>query len=126
MKRLWIAIGILAVVLSLCIAALVYQRRQVFILIAHLENVIAAYENGMAEEAYLLAVDLMHEYDERTRLFPYFLNHNDLTGCRESVVLLPSILRDGDAQEFRMESARCRAQLEFLLSIETPTAQNIF
>lgn len=125
MKRLWIAVGILAVVLTLCITTLIYQRRQITILLAHLDNVIAAYEDGVPEYAYTLAINLTQEFDDRTRYFPCFLSHNDLSGCREAIVILPSILREKNAEEFRMESSRCRAQLEFLLGIETPTLQNI-
>lgn len=125
MKRLWIAGGIFAAIIILCVTTLYHQQRQVQTLLTRLDDVIAVYDSGDADSAYILAEELQEDFDRRTRLFPCFMSHNDLAGCRESVVLLPAILREGNPEEFRMEAARCRAQFERLLTVETPSLQNI-
>lgn len=125
MKRLWLAGGIFAVILALCLSTLLYQQKQVDILLEGLDGVIAAFDDGDNTRAYTLAQTLKKEYEQRTRLFPCFMAHGDLIECRESLSLLPSILKDGDAEEFHMESTRCRIMLERLAASELPTVQNI-
>ncbi len=125
MKRLWLAGGIFAAIVTLCISTLLYQQRQVDILLDELDSVVAAFDDGDNARAHTLAQKLEKEYEHRTRLFPCFMAHGDLIECRESLSLLPSILKDGDAEEFHMESTRCRIMLERLAASELPTWQNI-
>lgn len=125
MKRLWLAGGIFAVILALCLSTLLYQQRQTDMLLDNLDAVLTAYDNGEDKRAYELALALEDEYSRRTRFFPCFMAHGDLIECRQSLAMLPSILKDGDAEEFHMESTRCRIQLERLATSELPTLQNI-
>ncbi len=125
MKRLWLAGGIFAVILTLCLSTLLYQQKQTDMLLDDLDAVIAAYDSGEDKRAYELAVALDSDYSRRTRFFPCFMAHGDLIECRQSLAMLPSILKDGDAEEFHMESTRCRIQLERLATSELPTLQNI-
>jgi hypothetical protein len=125
MKRLWLAVGIFAAILALCLTSLIHQRRQINILLEELDAVIAAFEEGDAEHALLLSHTLEDDFAYRTRYFPVFMAHDNLAECRESLALIPSILKDGDAEEFHMESTRCRVMLERIASSELPTLQNI-
>lgn len=125
MKRIWLAVGILAAILTLCVSTLFHQRRQLDRLTDDLDEVISAFESGDDARAYDLAVTLEKDYLHRTRLFPLFMAHGDLIECGESLALLPSILKDGNTEEFHMESTRCRVQLERLAKSELPTLKNI-
>ncbi len=125
MKRLWLAGGLLAAVVALCAGTLYFQHRQVTGLLGALDAVETAYAADDPALAHTLATRLCVRYDRDTALFPCFMSHSDLVGCRESVRLLPSILKDGNAEEFHMEVARCRAQLEQLIRLELPSWQNI-
>ncbi len=125
MKRIWLALGIFSVILTLCILSLTYQQRQVNVLLDELETVVTVYNTGDTQRAHALALELEQEYTRRTRLFPLFMAHGDLMECREGLALLPSILKDGDTEEFHMESTRCRIQLEKLAKSELPILQNI-
>ena len=125
MKRLWLAGGIFAAILTLCVSTLLYQQRQIDLLLDDLDAVVSAYDIGEDAHAYDLALTLEKDYSFRTRLFPLFMAHGDLIECRESLSLLPSILKDGDTEEFHMESTRCRIMLERLAASELPTLQNI-
>ena len=125
MKRLWIAVGIFTVIITLCVTAFYHQRRQIQALLTELDGVVAAFDSDNLENAHGLAVALAEDFEHRTRLVPYFMSHGDLNNCHESVLLLAAILEDNDAEEFRMESARCRAQLTQLLKKESPTLKNI-
>lgn len=125
MKRLWLAGGIFAAILTLCISTIVYQQRQIDVLLDGLDAVISAYDDADNTRAYDLARTLEEDYERRTRFLPCFMAHGDLIECRESISLLPSILQDGDAEEFHMESTRCRIMLKRLAASELPTLQNI-
>ena len=125
MKRLWLAVGIFTAIIVLCVTTLIYQRRQINRLLDNLDTVIAVFDSGDDERAYDLAVTLEVHFSSRTRFFPLFMAHGDLVECRESFALLPSILMDGDVEEFHMESTRCRIQLERLSKSELPTLENI-
>lgn len=125
MKRLWLAIGIFVAIIALCVTTLVHQRRQIDRLQNELDEVISTYNDGDNVRAYDLAVALEKDYTHRTRFFPLFMAHGDLIECRESFALLPSILQDGDTEEFHMESTRCRILLERLVKSDLPTLQNV-
>ena len=125
MKRLWLAGGIFAAIIALCLTSLFYQRRETKALLEDLDTVIAAYNAGEQQRAYELASELDDSFEQRTRFFTYFMAHGSLNECRESLALLPSILEEDNAEEFRMESARCRVQLERLAISELPILENI-
>ncbi len=125
MKRLWLAGGIFAAILALCLSFLLYQQRQVDALLADLDGVITAFDSGDTDRAHALSRSLEDTFDRRTRYLPCFMAHGDLIECRESLALLPSILKDGDAEEFHMESTRCRRILERIVTSELPSLQNI-
>ena len=125
MKRLWLAGGIFAVILTLCLTSLLYQQRQIDALLSELDTVITAFDGGDDDLAYTLSRSLEEEFAHRTRYFPLFMAHGDLIECRECIALLPSILKDGDAEEFHMESTRCRMILERIALSELPSIQNI-
>jgi hypothetical protein len=126
MKRLWLAVGIFLISGALCILTLLYQQRQLHILQTELENVIDTFDNGDTARSYTLATALAEDYQRRTRAFSLFMAHEELHTCREALAVLPSILRDGDAEEFHMESTRCRILLEQLATSELPSLQNVF
>lgn len=62
----------------------------------------------------------------RTRLFPCFMSHADLSGIEETVAVLPAVAAGGDEDELRQAVALCRAQLERLRTTELPIWQNVF
>ena len=126
MKRLWISAALFAAVCGLCVASLLYQRTQVRALLSLLDTADQCYEQHDYPGALDAAEHLRDEYDRRTKLFSCFISHNDLTASRETVAVLPATLRLREPDEFPVESARCRAQLEKLYSIELPTLPNIF
>ncbi len=125
MKRLWLAIGILAAIVTLCLSSILYQQRQTSKLLEQLDSVITAFDNRQTDHAYALAVVMKNDYQHHERLFSCFMAHDDLVECRESLALLPSLLRDGNAEEFHIESVRCRIHLQHLSDSELPTLQNI-
>ncbi len=125
MKRLWLAGALFGAVILVCITAAGHRQQQTGALLAILDTVDEAVANEDIHAAHALAQSLCDEFHRRTVLFPCFMSHDDLSACRESIQLLPSILKDGNAEEFHMESARCRYHLNQLITEELPLWRNI-
>lgn len=125
MKRLWIALILFALVGGLCTFSVIYQRRQIDALLTELDRLETVYEQGNTVESHRLATDLQMAYHRRTALFPCFISHDDLANSQETVATLPASLKEDNPEEFLLETARLRAQLEWLLEVDSPTWENV-
>ncbi len=125
MKRLWLAVGVLVAAISLCAVTQRYQHVQIDALSAQLDLLETAVRTDGTENTVGLAQQFLAEYEQRTRLFPCFMSHNDLSGCYETVAALPTLLETGHTEEVYQEISRCRAQLKRLREVEAPSLQNV-
>ena len=125
MKRLWIAIALFALVGGLCTFSAVYQQRQIATLLDKVEQLETACHQGDISACRQLAEELQQEYTRRTILFPCFISHDDLADSLVTVATLPASLQEDDCGEFLLETARLRAQLTWLLEVDSPTFKNI-
>ncbi len=126
MKRLWLAAALAGLVVGLCALSLTCQRRQVTVLLEELTRVEEVYRAEGADAAQPLAQQFSEDYTRRTRLFPYYISHDDLIDGQECAAVLPVILSSEAQEEFPVEAARCRTQLKKLLALETPAPENVF
>lgn len=125
MRRLWVALILFATVTGLCTFSVVYQRRQIDALLSGLERLETVYGQGDLAESRRLAADLQTDYHRRTALFPCFISHDDLADSQGTVATLPAALEEDNPEEFLLETARLRAQLEWLLEVDSPTWENV-
>lgn len=125
MKRLWIALSLFALVGGLCAFSVLYQQRQIGSLLEKLDELEVAYIQKDSEESRQLAMALQQEYDRCTALFPCFISHDDLADSRGTVATLSASLKEDNPEEFLIETARLRAQLEWLLEVDSPTWKNV-
>ncbi len=125
MKRLWLAVILLGFAVTLCIGSQLYQHRQMDILLAQLDELDKSYAAGDISRTTQIARQLAEEYRQRTALMDCYIAHGDLADSRETAALLPSILEQDNREEFLMETARLREQMEHLRGIEHPTFRNI-
>ena len=126
MKRLWVAVALLGVAISLCVSASLYQHRHIDRMLGTLDRLEAAYAAGDSPEAQRLARQLAEEYKAVGRVLYCFIAHSDLAESQETVTLLPALLQQGGRQEeLGMEIARLREQLLHLREIDDPLWQNI-
>lgn len=125
MKRLLIAAGLLIVVIVACILSNRSLQSNTDYLLRSLDEMQDTFESGDKEGALRLAEQFAEEFPERTRTFPFFLHHEDVTAIEETAVTLPIMLQAGDEEHFPSEIARCRLQLEKLNDLELPIPENI-
>ena len=125
MKRLIIAVIILAGVAVVSILSLNVQLSNTEYLLGELGELQQAYDEGNRELCLTLSTEFVKTFESRTRIFPLFMRHADIGAIRESVAPLPVMLREGDDGHFAAQLEICRIQLETLYESETPTLQNI-
>lgn len=125
MKRITVALSLLAIIGVLCGVTLSAQRRAVDDL---LDDIDAIQQTFPADEKETLRQtrQLVEDFRTKTRFFPLFMHHSDLSKIEETAVMLPVMLETGEEEHFQAELARCRNMLEKLAELEIPTLENIF
>lgn len=125
MKRLIIAVIILAGVAVVSILSLNVQLSNTEYLLGELEEIQQAYDEGNRELCLTLSTEFVKTFESRTRIFPLFMRHADIGAIRESVAPLPVMLRRGMTDTSPAQLEILPYPLETLYESETPTLQNI-
>ena len=125
MKRLWVAVTLLALAAGLCVGASLYQHHCIDQMLNTLDLLERAYSAEQKQSALALARQLVKDYQQAGRLLYCFIAHSDLAESQETIALLPALLQEGKQEEFQMELARLREQLRYLRDIDDPLPQNI-
>lgn len=124
MKRLWIAVALLAVVATLCVITHLYQHHRIDEMLHHLDRLETLYRQGdptAADEA-----EEFHQlYGQVCNRISSYVPHGELRESRETAALLATLMRDGNEEECYMELARMRAQLEGLRRVDDLILHNI-
>lgn len=125
MKRVWIAVALLAVVVGLCGAGTLYRHRQTEGLLSTLDQLERAYTRDDMADAQRLATELVHRYERISDVLLCYTAHGDMAESMETVRLLPTLLEQGGGEELSMEIARLREEWSHLKAIDDPTMWNI-
>lgn len=125
MKRIVVAVTFLAIIGVLSSVTLSMQRTAVNELLDSID-VIQQTLPADEEEALRQTNRLVEDFHNKTRYFPLFMRHSDISKIEETAVILPVMLQTGEAEHFQAELARCRNMLEKLSELEIPTWENIF
>ena len=126
MKRIYIALSLLAVITVSCIGTLFLEKRQLQEMIDMTLTMETLCREGNKTEALKVADTLHQEFDGRTHTFALFLRHNELREIEESILLLPLYLAMEENDHFLAEVARCRLFLQKQMEMDIPSLQNIF
>lgn len=125
MKRVILALVLLAVVAGLCGLSLHTQVSSTGYLLTMTDKLEEAYRTGDMEECQRLARQFTEDFREQTRYFPFFMRHGDIWAIEDTVIALPVYLETEDLQHFLSELIKCRSQLEKLYQLELPLPENI-
>lgn len=126
MKRLIVAVAILLSVIILCTFTLNLQSKNIHYLINMIDEIQQSYDQGDLGKCVEVSDRFADEFETRTRFFPFFMRHSDVTKIEETAVTLPIMLESDDTDHFIVELTKCRIQLEQLSKLEKPTLENIF
>ena len=125
MKRILIALALLAAVAALCITCQITLTQQTRALIRQIDTIQTHYDAGDLPSSRAETTRYAEEAAHHTRWFPLFLRHAELISIEETATQLTAILEAGDDKRFPAELARCRRQLTCLLEMERPTWENL-
>ena len=125
MKRIRIAVGLLAVVIALSIGALVLQNRATGRLIDACNELVDIYQRGDVDECRRKAQELSENMDKEMRWFPFFLAHDRMEIIFQQAGALPYLVNDDDPADFFAALASIRVQLRVLMDNEWPIPDNI-
>ena len=126
MKRIWIALALLAVTLAICFFTQSFQHRQMDRMLEILDRLEAAYSADDIPLAAAIAEEFNSRYQRIADIMDGYVAHDDLAESRETAAILPALLRQGGEEELHMELARIREQLRHLRIIDDPLPENIF
>ena len=125
MKRIWIALALLAVTLAMCFLTQMFQHRQMSRMLEALDRLEDVYNAGDRADATKIAEEFNRRYQRITGIMDSYVAHNDLAPSRETAALLPVLIRQGGEEELQMELARLREQISHLQNIDDPLPENI-
>lgn len=125
MKRVGIAIALLAVVVFLSGGALLLQNDATDRLIASCDELVTLYQSGDVNACRDAARKLSNNLEENMRWFPFFLKHERMESIFQQAGSLPYLVSDDDPADFFSTLAAMRVQLEILMDNEWPTPENI-
>ena len=125
MKRIWIALILLGMVLAVCGGGRLYLHRQTDRMLDVLDRLEVAYNQGDTVAAARIAEEYSRTCRQITNVMDCFVPHDEVSPCRETAALLPALIRQGGEEELRMELARMREQLWHLMQVDDPLWGNI-
>ncbi len=125
MKRLTLAILLLAALCGGCLANAHHARRMTGTMIGQLQQAQRLVEAGQWQEAEGLTERAVRCWGEH-RFYRYvMLNHNDTDQIARGLSAVSSALAQHDQEQYSAACARLMLQLHFLSEMEQPTLTNI-
>lgn len=125
MKRVWIAVALLAAVAALCVGSLIWQMRA----LNRLENTLVQAVK-LVEQRDINAVKAVEAFTEDCLVvaerMTYLSRHVDGYPLKESASLLPILLHAEDRNHFFAEAERAAFYIRELRRAEKPLFGNIF
>ena len=125
MKRVWIAIALLLIVVGLSGGALWIQHRATDHLIASCDALVNLYQQGKLEQCRQSAKELSDDLEKHMRWFPFFLKHERMESIFQQAGTLPYLVNNDEAADFFSSLTVMRVQLAILMDNEWPTPENI-
>lgn len=125
MKRLYIAVALLAAVITLCTLVHWRHHRRLDEMTSTLDHIEDLYRSGDTAAALQMAETFAEEYRQFSNRISFYVAHGEVRQSQETAALLPTLLRKGGDEELAMEIARLRSQLQYLRQVDDPIPQNI-
>lgn len=125
MKRTLIALGITALLITLCLVS----HRSLQKKADGLDRALTRLETLYTEDISAClreAETLRDDFETESRWLPYFLPHETIHQIEESLALFPVLLREEGGSRFCSEVVRCRLLIKDMYATELPLGKNVF
>ena len=123
MKRLYIAVALLAAVAALCLFSHRYQHRQIDRMLDALDRIETLARDG-DKDAVSVAEEFAAAYRRVSDRISCYVPHGELRESRETAAILPALLEENQADVYA-EIDRLRSQLRYLQQVDDPLLRNI-
>ena len=125
MKRIWIAITALVIIVGLCIGEIIWISNVTDNIKTQMDSVNELVSDGNIEEAKSLSEEILDEWDNIHNKLAVFIDHNSLEGIDQSMDVIDTCLVTNNIPQFYIEVAKIDALLEDLTDTEMPSLYNI-
>ena len=125
MKRIWIAITALVIIVGLCIGEIIWISNVTDNIKTQMDSVNELVSDGNIEEAISLSEEILDEWDNIHNKLAVFIDHNSLEGIDQSMDVIDTCLVTNNIPQFYIEVAKIDALLEDLTDTEMPSLYNI-
>ena len=126
MKRLWIALALLALVLVTCIIGISYTQKITSEMTQTVEKAKDAQKRGDVNAAYQLSTTAKNNWREAHRVLCVYMVHSDLEEIDQTLAVLPELCQNGAKDSFLSECDRGLTLLSSLNESVSPSIENIF
>ena len=125
MKRIYVAWGMLALVILACVLGLWYANTASRGMSQRLESISEATKNGDLPHAYALSREAEQEWGRVHRWLCLFLSHDRLELIDRELAALPVALAYGESAQAAIQCAQLLEHMEQLFLAEMPRVENI-
>lgn len=125
MKRIWIAITALVIIVGLCIGEIIWISNITNNIKTQIDSVSQLVSDGNIEDAVSLSEEILDEWDNKHNKLAVFIDHNSLEGIDQSMDVIDTCLVTNNIPQFYIEVAKIDALLEDLTDTEMPSLYNI-
>lgn len=125
MKRIWIAITALIMIIGLCIGEIIWIINITNNIKSQISSVNQLVLNENIDDAISLSEEILNEWDNKHNKLAIFIDHNSLEGIDQTMDIINTCLKTDNIPEFHIEVAKINALLEDLTDTEMPSIYNI-
>lgn len=125
MKRLYIALFLLATVIAACVLTHCYQHRQLDRMLQQLDQIEHTVRAGDISHATQLAQEFSTAYRRVSNRISCYIAHGELLESRETAAILPTLVQTHSREDLLTDLERLRTQLLHLRQVDDPLPQNI-
>ena len=125
MKRLYIALLLLAAVVIACVLTHCYQHRQLDRMLKQLDHIEHTVYAGDIPRATQLAQDFSTAYRQVSNRIRCYIAHGELAESCEIATLLPTLVQTNNPNDLLTNLERLRIQLLYLQQVDDPLPWNI-
>ena len=125
MKRIWIAITALVIIVGLCIGEIIWISNITNNIKTQIDSVSQLVSDGNIEDAVSLSEEILDEWDNKHNKLAVFIDHNSLEGIDQYMDVIDTCLVTNNIPQFYIEVAKIDALLEDLTDTEMPSLYNI-
>ncbi len=125
MKRIWLAITALIMIIGLCIGEIIWIINITNNIKSQISSVNQLVLNENIDDAISLSEEILNEWDNKHNKLAIFIDHNSLEGIDQTMDIINTCLTTDNIPEFHIKVAKINALLEDLTDTEMPSIYNI-